>query len=421
MPPVAVVAVHASLNERLRESWSYPLRGAALATCLVLGLAHWVSLLPAIISIVASLTVWATTVRYAAECLVHTARGFGDPPDVGVEEAAGTGWSLVGIYMWLAVAMLVAFYLAPALLWLGLPLAALLLPASTMALAFDGNVALAINPLHAAQIMARFGRVYLLPVGINALLIALLLIAHAMNQALPGWWVLLGTPLFGFAYSYLVILAFHWMGSLIHRQHEAFGVTLQAEQLATAGGQNADDRLLAEVDHLATTDMQAATLLLVPRLQDRQAPDGLHLAYRDLLTRQRLGDDLLVHCQIWIAAMMVSGQARRALGLVQECVDIDPAFIPDDPGNAGELALLAARCGMRQMALHLSRGYMQAWPQDFSTPSMGLLAAQIWQDTGHHADAAALLAELADDWPDHPLHPELAARAMKLRQPGHLA
>ena len=108
----------------------------------------------------------------------------------------------------------------------------------------------------------------------------------------------------------------------------------------------------------------AATRLLVPRLQDREAPAELHQAYRDLLRRQNLPDALLVHGQIRIAALMANDEPRKALAMLQDCIMIDPDFLPDDPGNAGALAEIAARSGMRRTALKLCRRWLASWPRD---------------------------------------------------------
>lgn len=412
MPKVAVASPDMPLAQRVTHGLGYPLRGAALATCVALALCNGVAWIPGPVGVGGIVLVWAAMLRYGAECLVSTARGFDDPPEIGLNEARAAGGGLIGIYLAVVAVMLLAWFLAPRLLWLLLPLVILALPAATMAMAFDGSVALALNPLHAGRIARRFGAGYLAPVAINTAVLVLVALAIRGASTLPA---LLALPLLGFACSYLVILGFHLMGALIHTRHADFGIALVAEQLAHAGAQDADAELLAQAQRLTPADPRAATDLLVARLQDRSAPASLHRAYRELLKRQHLHDALLVHGQIWIAAMMAGGEARRALGLVQECSSLDPAFIPDDPRNAGELALLASRMGMPQMALKLSRGYLRHWPRDWNVPSMSLLAAEVLAAIGQAAEAAVLLHRLAREWPEHPLQHELQAQAAALQ------
>lgn len=399
------------LGERFADGLGYPLRGAALPTLVGLALVHYLGLLPLFLGTAASLLVWGATWRYAAECMLHTANGFADPPDVGLGDSDRAAWGLTAVHVLAAVACVAVPLYSPGLFWPTLLAVALLLPAIDMALAFDGNLLLAINPLHWGEIIRRFGWTYLLPVGINVAVGILAVLASLVSARLPR---LLSLPLFAFACTYLIVLGFHLMGAMIHRRHEHFGLTPEAEVIAEALGQNDDQRLLDHVRALAASDPMAATRLLVPRLQDREAPAELHQAYRDLLRRQNLTDALLVHGQIRIAALMANNQPRKALGMVQDCMTIDPDFLPDDPGNAGALAEVASRSGMRRMSLKLCRGWLARWPRDGRSPAVALLAARELEAEGQAMEAAVLLGRIASAWTDHPQHGELLARIQQL-------
>ena len=416
MPRVETVAADTPFGERLRTGFGYPLRGAALPTCVVMALLHYVGLLPSYIGALASALVWAATWRYAADCMLHTAHGYADPPDVGSDGSDVSGWGLTAIHLLVVASCVIAIVFFPHLLWPVLMVSALALPAIDMSLAFDGNLALALNPFNWGRVIGSFGTAYLIPVAINLVLGVLIVLASITSALLPR---LLALPLFAFAYTYLIVLAFHLMGAMIHQRHERFGLEPEAPKLARAGGQDADAILLAEVDALAPADPAAATVLLVARMQDRVAPAPLHLAYRRLLQRQNLRDGLLVHGQIWIAALIAQGESRRALGLLQECCGIDSGFVPDDPRTCGELADLAARLSMNRIALHLCNGFLAHWPRDQQAPHYGLLAArQLAEHADQRVEAAALLDRLVAAWPEHPLRAEIDAQR---RQLGNLA
>lgn len=415
MPRIEVSAVDTPFDERLLTGLSYPLRGAGLATCVVLALVHYVGLLPSYIGVLASALVWAATWRYAADCLLHTANGYADPPDVGSDGNSTSGWGLTAIHLLVVALCVLAIVFFPRSLWPVLIVSALALPAIDMSLAFDGNMALAINPLNWARVIAAFGTAYLVPVAINLLLGLLIVLASITAALLPR---LLALPLFAFAYTYLIVLAFHLMGVMIHQRHERFGIEPEAPKLARAGGQDADEALLAEVDAAAANDPSAAIALLVARLQDRAAPASVHTAYRRLLLQQNLRDGLLVHGQIWIAALIAQGEPRRALGVLQECCSIDADFIPDDPRTCGELADLSARLSMRRLALHLCRGYLTHWPRDPQLPHYGLLAARLLgEQPEQYSEAAQLLDQLAAAWPDHPLRADIDTERRRLANP----
>jgi hypothetical protein len=119
-----------------------------------------------------------------------------------------------------------------------------------------------------------------------------------------------------------------------------------------------------------------------------------------------------------MAALIAQGESRRALGVLQECCSIDAEFIPDDPRTCRELAELAARLGMQRMALKLCLGYLAHWPRDMQAPHYGLLAARLLgEQPEKHAEAAALLEQLAAAWPDHPLHAEINLQRQRLANP----
>ncbi|MEO8810577.1 MAG: hypothetical protein ABI386_10060 [Rhodanobacter sp.] len=415
MPRIELAAANSPFGERLRMGLSYPLRGGGLATCVVLALIHYVGLLPSYIGALGSALVWAATWRYAADCLLHTANGYADPPDVGVDSNHTAGWALTAIHLLLVALCALAVVFWPHLLWPVLILAILVLPAVDMSLAFDANLALAMNPLNWARIVRNFGMAYLAPVAINLLLGITIVLASLSTALLPR---LIALPLFGFAYSWLIVLAFHLMGVLIHQRHEQFGLEPEAPRLARASGQDADDTLLQEVAALAPDHPSAATRLLVERLRERSAPASVHRAYRQLLRSQQLHEALLVHGQIWIAALIAQREPRQALGVLQECVGLDPDFIPDDPSSCGELADLAARLGIGRIAVRLCRGYLQRWPRDNRSPHYGLLASRVLAEhADQHAQAVQLLDQLAAAWPEHPLRAEIEQQRQRLASP----
>jgi len=286
---------------------------------------------------------------------------------------------------------------------------AITLPAIDMSLAFDGSMELALSPLNWWEVMRRFGAAYLIPVALNIATGALIIVASIATAFLPK---LLALPLFAFAYTYLIILNLHLMGAMIHQRHEQFGLEPEAEELVRESGQDADTELLAHVHAVAQTDRPAAIGLLVKRMQGRSAPDALHLAYRELLRREGLREGLVEHGHLWIAAMIANGESRRALGLVQECMELEPSFLPDAPDNVAVLVDQAARAGMTRLALKLCRGYLTQWPRATDAPRIGLLAARwLSESPSQRAEAAVLLGKLIAAWPEHPLQPEMAALA----------
>lgn len=409
MSKIELIDPHQPLSGQLLEALRYPLRAAALPALVAFTLAHYLGLLP-VAGWLLELVIWAATYLYALECLRHSADGFAQPPEFA--EPGHGGWALVAILLWSTVlTLLVKLNFGGG--WLITALMAVSLPAIAMSLALDGSVAHALNPLTWLQVMSRFGLAYLLLIGMQ-LLIALIVgvTQHGAESILPR---LLALALFYFVANYATLFNFHLMGVLIHQRHEQFGMQPKAQVLATQNHQDDDQDLLDEVEALAHEQPRAALDLLVPRLRNRAAPDTLHLAYRRLLKQQDLHDAMLVHGQIWIAALIAQGESRRALGVLQECIGLEADFIPDDPRSCGELADLAARLGMSRMALQLGRGYLAHWPRDPQAPHYGRLTSRLLSaHPDQHAEALKLLEQFAADWSGHPLSAEIDLQRQRL-------
>ncbi len=413
MPRIETVARDMPLGQRLLGGLVYPLRGAALAVCVALTLSHCLARLPGIGWVIEIVT-WLATWRYAADCLLHTANGYARAPDTMIEISSAQGWTLALLHVLAATLCVLCALFMPRLLWPLLLALILLLPAIDMLLAFDGNLPAALNPFNWLPVIGQFGPSYLLPVGINLLIGILLLLGARLSDRLP-W--LLAVPTSAFLATYLILLDFHLMGALIHRRHERFGLVAEAEQLAGQTGQDADQQLLDQVARLETQDPSAALALLVERMQGRHASTPLHQAYRRLLRRQGLRDGLLEHGHIWLAALMAGGEPRRALGVLQECLDLDPTFLPEDARATGELAELGERLGMSRLALHLCTSYLARWPRDPQAVPYGLLAVRLLAGPlGQPREARALLDRLLASYGGQP-EQQAAIRALSLQLP----
>ena len=409
---VRTVDVDTPFAERLIGGFGYPLRGAALATCVALTLSHFAGLLP-LLGGVANFAIWLATWRYAADCLMHTANGFADPPDAAIEIHSAQGWSLALIHIFAYVFCVLCAYVAPHSLWIVLPCIIFLLPAIDMSLAFDGNLAIALNPFKWGAIIGKFGAAYFIPVVINLLLTVLMVVSTGASEHLPR---LLSLPISSFLGIYLTILGFHLMGVMIHQRHEHFGMVTEAHELAEQTGQDSDTRLLTHVEELEATDPEAAIRLLVERMRERHAAAPLHKAYRRLLQKQGHRDALIEHGHIWIAALLTERQPRQALGVLQDCVTIDPDFMPDEPDMVGELAENAERFSMARLALRLCKGYLARWPRDTQALSYGLLAVRLLDGPLQQpAEARVLLAKLLAQYGDHPQREAMDALSRQLQ------
>lgn len=413
MQRIAVSRTDTSLPGLLAASLGYPLRGAALATCGVLAIVYLAGLLPSIIGGLIRIAYWVMLWRYGAACLLHSAHGYADPPDVGVEESTSVGVLLTVIHLVVVAAFTAGIVYDIPWLWMLSIVLALALPAIDMSLAFDGDFATALNPLTWFRTIASFGLRYLMPLALNLFTFMLVvLMAAGLNRLLPA---ILAAPIYGFVCAYLVFVNFQLMGAMVHQRHDDLGIEPESAGLVRANGQDADEQLVHRALVLSESDPAAALDLFVARLQNRAAPPAIHRAYRDLMRKRSMREGLLVHGQIWIAALVAGDETRRALGVVQECIELDPQFVPDDPATAGPLADAAARMGMKNVALQLARGFVRLWPRAPDAPRMGLLAARLMaEEPQRRAEAVVFLEKLARAWPGHPLVEEMEVLSRRL-------
>lgn len=407
MPRHALADASTPFTQRILIGVRYPFRGAAPVTILAVAAFELLTFFPiTFLRVIVMFFGWIATYTYAIECLRHTADGFADPPEVALNTDDRTGVALIVIQLTgNALAVLATFFWgAPGLLVL--PVFAFVLPIITMSLTFDG-VEAALNPFTWFSVVGRLGSDYLLlSVVVTAATVLQAGALYALAERGPAF---LGTAVFYVIANYLTIYTFHLMGALIHHRHESLGYQPESEVIADAAHPDDDVALLGHVNLIARDDIPGATDILTERLREGIAPVAMHTRYRELLRVQGRLPELLVHGQIWIAALVQAREERRALGVVQDCVDVDPAFLPDATITCGPLADTAAHGGMTRLALHLALGYLRSWPGDMGAPHYGLLAMRMHERQREPAEAAALGRRLLAAYPDHPLRVDIEA------------
>lgn len=407
MPRHALADASTPFAQRILIGVRYPLRGAAPLTILAVAAFDLLSLIPmAGLRVLAVFLGWIALYTYAIECLRHSADGFADPPEMAVNTEDRTSLALILIQLaGNAIAVLAPMFLGVPGLLVSLVFA-FVLPIMTMSLTFDG-VGAALNPMTWIAVVGRLGGDYLLLFAI--VMVSSLLQAGAQYAMKDHGPTFVGTAAFYLVANYLTIYNFHLMGALIHHRHETLGYQPESQVIAEAMNPDDDVALLGHVNLIARDDIPGATDILTERLREGLAPVAMHTRYRELLRVQGRLPELLVHGQIWIAALVQAREERRALGVVQDCIDVDPAFLPDATITCGPLADTAAHGGMTRLALHLALGYLRAWPSDMGAPHYGLLALRMHERQREPAEAAALGRRLLAAYPDHPLRGDIEA------------
>ena len=121
----------------------------------------------------------------------------------------------------------------------------------------------------------------------------------------------------------------------------------EPEKLRFSRDHRLEDRITAM---LAEGKAAEARTALEEELCERAISAPLHRQYRSLLRDARDTPALLAHGRQWLHQKIVEGDARGALSLVQECLELDPAFAPLDAADWPPVIAAAKRAGLQRLA-----------------------------------------------------------------------
>ena len=346
----------------------YALKRPNGAVLVVLVAISALTVLP-VIGAFASLFLLLATPKHALELLRDSAHGHRDPPRFSFDVGDRAVFAFLAILLVFGLVHLVmaVFLPAPAVMaWravmaLGLPLAA-------MSLAIDERIGRAVNPMFWGAVMARIGLPYVaaaLMVWVG--LMAGLSSAGWLERVLPAF---LGGMVWTAVALWTLFTAAHVCGRLVYQYRDALGFKPTGPEQPERLRMSRDHRLEDEVDRLcAAGDVATARRRLEDELRERAVSAPLHRRYRDLLRAERDSAALLRHGAQWLHQKVVEGDARGALSLVQECLELDPAFAPLDPADWVPVRAAAERAGMLRLAEAIRAAQAGRGSAQSSTPS----------------------------------------------------
>lgn len=394
--------------QRLRPISLYPAHPAALTTIGLLALCHLVGYLP--FGFFMDLLVWVALYKYAFECLRASANGRLTPPELSVSVDDSLGWAQIWLQVVFIAMNLIGFLaFGPIGGTLVAIVLALALPGAIMSLAMDENLLHALNPATWLAILTRIGSPY---VAVAALQFVFNVSArYAQGLVLPLLPPFVALIVFYFIAHYVLVATFHLMGYLIYQYHEEIGFEPSEAHLPLRRATDDPDQGLLDeaAQHVRDGNPDAARELIGNQLRGRGGSDALHTQYRKLLALGDRRDEQLRHGREWISTLLAQDKDRRAVDVARECIDIDPAFEPSDPGQVSRLAQKAVDIGATQVALKLVSGFHKRHPKHRDIPQNYLLAAKLLAERmGKDAEARALLDQLVQAYPGHPLAADIA-------------
>jgi len=393
---------------RLREISTYPMHSSALLTIVVLALCHLVRFLP--FGGILDLLVWVAMYKYAFECLRASADGRLEPPEVSAGVEDSLGWKQIWLQAAFIVMAFVAFLLGPVVGLVVLVVLGLSWPGAIMSLAMDQNLGHALNPATWMAIFARIGWPYLALVALYFVFFISQSYAQAFVAAiLPAFLAIIVVNVIT---NYVIVATFHLMGYLIYQYHAEVGYEPAALDTPMRRLVNDPDQEILEETAALVQDGQpeAACDLLGQELRGRGGSEAAHAQYRKLLAVLGRRDEQLRHGREWIGILLAQDKDRRAVDVVRECVELDPAFELSNPDDVARIAQKAVDAGATQVALKLVSAYLKKHPKHKDVPQNSLLAAKVLAERmGKDDIARKLLDQVSANFPNHPLAADVAA------------
>lgn len=392
---------------RLRAITLYPMSLSALTAIGIYAALRWVAtFLPTLAGLILTAIALAALYRYASDVLVSTAKGRMKAPEGWASADDGLGWVQIRlqVLLFLLIVACVTIF-GPAGL-IGVVVIGFAAPGATMSVATDGDLWHALNPATWLAIMGRIGWPYFLV----AILCGVITLSQGNAQALLLPFLPESVARFAefMIAHYATIVTFHLMGYLIYQYHEELGWEIDTEVKLKRADDIDQDVLDAAEAFAAEGKLDAAEAHLREHLNAKGGTPAVHERYRKLLALRGDNAVLLKHGREWLNALLAQNNDRKALDLARECLAIDKSFQPTAAEFTNRLAQRAADLGMTQLALDLLSGFHRAFPKHPDTPKNYLLAAKLMAEKMNaEAKAMALLKQVQQAFPNHPLLPEI--------------
>ena len=347
--------------------------------------------------------------KLAIEALLNTAHDRHDPSKAGAlwaTDAHAVGELLIFL-LFIGSTYLLALWIGKDAGWLALLLALSMLPAVVMTHALSEDVWHALNPLAWLDLLKRVGSGYFSVVALLGLLALLVLgLEFAVLSRLPAWLDAIGSR---FAELYALLLAYHMLGDLIFRHHEALGIDIQPPIARPVLANLMEDQAMQQAETLAARGEPVAAIEVLRALMQRHGASApIHDRYRQWLRELQDIEGLNQHGRQYVPTLLALGQAKRALTLYQESRALDSSFQVEVPEDITRLFMQALATGQSQLAVELMAGFDTRFPRNADVPQNLLATAKLMAERLGRADEAKHLLEgLIERFPEHPLIPDI--------------
>jgi hypothetical protein len=305
----------------------------------------------------------------------------------------------------------------------------LLLPASVMVLTMTDSFSEAIHPGRCAGAAWRIGPPYLLLclylfllfTGFQQALHVVLPVsgagavaaASAAHAVAPAARAPASALSFGIAYfavsvvgNYFLVLTCALIGYVMYQYGDALGVSVvgpgeaavRGPMSASAHARRQREALIGKM--VAAGEFREAIDLVREEMSARPGDLSLHARMHTLLLHEGSRPRIEEHAQRYLERLLVAGNVKDALALLEQTRAAFADFGPRDPGRLPQLAAAALDADKPRLAADVVRGFDSRNPGHPAIPDVFVIGARIYLQTGQSDTARRLLQLVVDRFPD---------------------
>lgn len=404
--------------ERIPAFFKYPFhRNGVLFLVAVMIVGSLMTSIGGIIALLGLVLSLVAITKYGFLVIEHTARGVFNPPawNKAFSSDLSIFFKQIGVQIIFGAFLAVVSLLGSELLsFLAYLIVVFLMPASLMVFAMEEDVGGAVNPAHLLEFIGRIGGAYF----ILYVFLILLSMAHIGFFSLlwgevPDSWL---APLFVSASLYFILVAYHLMGYVIFQYQSALGFVSEDEKTA--------QRRMKSIDPF---DARIGVLIKEGRYEDalKVFKKALHDHPNDFKKHDNLSkllialgdkETALEHGNSYLTRLHNMGDDARLYFLFNHYQQLDPEFLPDEPGVRHVIAEQLYGRGKFEQVIRLLAKMHNLYPNYTDIPgAYYLLAETLYFGKGAGDKALQFLGFIQHHYPMYPKMAKVTALAEQIR------
>ncbi len=391
--------------ERIPAFFKYPFHSNGilfLAAVMLVG--SIMTAIGGIITLAGMIFSLAAITKYGFMVIEQTARGDFNPPawNKAFSGDLSIFFKQIGVQIVFGVFLAAVSFLGSELFnFLASLIVIFLMPASLMVFAMEEDIGSAVSPTHLLEFISRIGGAYF----ILYVFLILFSMAHVGFFSLlwgevPETWL---APLFVSASLYFMLVAYHLMGYVIFQYQSALGFVSEDEKTVERR-MKAIDPFDARIDVLAKEGRYEDCLKVFKKALHYHPNDfKKHDNLSKILVALDHREAALEHGNSYLTKLHQVGDDARLYFLYSYYQQLDPEFLPDDPGVRHVIAEQLYGRGKYDQVIKMLAKMHKLYPNYQDVPgAYYLLAETLFFGKGAGDKALQFLGFIQHNYPQYP-------------------